>query len=335
MIYYIYMIMIIIMIITSTRKISNGNEKYSIEQNLPIRGVLSILVIMCHIFPQAYLLGNIAVSIFFCFSGYGLMWGYMNKKSPFKNYFKNKIINTILPFWIINIIYYIYYCFNDKSYTFGEFVLSFFNASILTIGWYIIVLSILYIVFYCIFKKSDIKNKVKVLAVCVATIFLIFILYIVGCKSWWYCSLLAFPIGILLKYNDRKITILCTNKHKWLTIIIIVSFLLVYGVTKYYNIEDGLLFLLIKVYMSIVACYFYIRYSDKYIIKNKILNFIGKYSLIIYLIHPLIIKIINKCAVINILKFPIVLIISIIISYIYNQTAKYIKNINNSGGIKL
>lgn len=333
MIYYSCVIIIALLIIFSTKKIEN-NKKYSIEQNLPIRGILALLVVICHMFPQGYLLGNIAVSIFFCFSGYGLMYGYMNKKNPFDNYFKNKILNTVLPFMFFNVIYYIYYYQNGKRYTISEFIISFFNAKILTIGWYIIVLVILYIIFYLIFKKLRIKNNMKVYGISLSTILLISILYMLGCQSWWYCSLLAFIIGIWLKYKEKYIIEFCEREDKYLTKIIIVLFIVIYAITRYYNLNDGTIFFVIKVYMSISSCLIYIKYSSKYIINNKIFTFIGKYSLVIYLIHPLVIKIINSYKIQDIWKLPMVLAVSIIISCIYNNICMYIKKLKNNGGIE-
>ena len=54
-------------VLVSVRRIGDEKEVYSINQNLPIRGILVVLVVLNHLFESAYMLGNIAVSLFFYF----------------------------------------------------------------------------------------------------------------------------------------------------------------------------------------------------------------------------------------------------------------------------
>ena len=92
-------LMLLVIVLVSGRKVDNENETYSINQNLPIRGILVILVILNHLYESAYMLGNIAVSLFFCFSGYGLIKGYISQSDYFNGYIIKKVKKVLFPYF--------------------------------------------------------------------------------------------------------------------------------------------------------------------------------------------------------------------------------------------
>lgn len=71
--YYVIIVVLALLIIAGLRK-TKDEEINSVIQMLPIRGIAAMLVLLSHLFNQyAYMLGHIAVGLFFYFSGYGLM----------------------------------------------------------------------------------------------------------------------------------------------------------------------------------------------------------------------------------------------------------------------
>ena len=319
---------LLIILLFCTRKIDNANDIYSISQNLPIRGVLVLLVISNHLYESAYMLGNIAVSLFFCFSGYGLMTGYLNKKDYFNGYIIKKIKNILFPFFIFNILYIIWNLFvlNNK-YTVWQIVTSFFNATIMPVGWYIIIAFILYLIFYFVFKYLKISNYKKITVVLLFEVLLMFFMYILGCGSWWYCSIYAFPLGILMALKHEKNLIRKYIINKYIFIFSLLTLVFTYIYAFYNKLNDGLTFLTIKVIHSILICIIYFNFSKKYKINNKILSIIGKNSLIIYMVHPLIYKLLYYFKLnfdLNILNFITILIISLLSSLFWNLNIKFI-----------
>lgn len=313
-------------VLVSSKKIYSENEVYSINQNLPIRGILVILVIVNHLYENAYMLGNIAVSLFFCFSGYGLIKGYLNKKNYFNGYIIKKVKNILFPYFIFNVIYIIWNVFvlNNK-YTAIQLFESFFTASIMPVGWYVIIAFILYLIFYFVYKYLKVNDYRKVIVTFFLEIFIMIILYMFGFGSWWYCSIFAFPIGIMMGFKDKKNLIkkYIINKYTFVLSILILFFTYTYAF--YYTLNDGLIFLVIKVVQSILICFLYFNIFKKYKIDNRVLTIIGKNSLIIYMVHPLIYRIMSHFNFIfnfNILNFIIILTLSLLCCKMLNLITK-------------
>lgn len=319
-------LILLIIVLVSVKKIDNENEVYSINQNLPIRGILVVFVVLNHLYENAYMLGNIAVSLFFCFSGYGLMKGYTNKKDYFNGYIIKKVKNILIPYFLFNIVYIIWsiLVLNNK-YTILQLLKSFFTASIMPVGWYIIIAFVLYLIFYFVYKYLKIKDYKKIIVICLLEILLMIIIYILGFGSWWYCSIFAFPLGILMALKDDKVSVkkYVTNKYIFVLSLLILFFTYIYAF--YNNLNDGLIFLIIKFFHSILVCIIYFNLFKKYEIENERLSLIGKNSLIIYMIHPLIYRVMiyfNFIININILNFMFILIVSLLSSLILDLAIK-------------
>lgn len=319
-------LILLIIVLVSVRKIDNENEVYSINQNLPIRGILVIFVVLNHLYESAYMLGNIAVSLFFCFSGYGLMKGYTNKKDYFNGYIIKKVKNILIPYFLFNIIYIIWNVFVlNNNYTVLQLLKSFLTASIMPVGWYVIIAFILYLIFYFVYKYLEINDYKKIVITFLLEVLLMIVLYILGFGSWWYCSIFAFSLGILMALKDNKDSIkkYIINKYTFVLSLLILFFTYIYAF--YYDLNDGLIFLIIKFIHSILVCIIYFNIFKKYKIDNKILSIIGRNSLIIYMIHPFVYRVMNYFSLIfnlNILNFIFILITSLLFSLMLNLVIK-------------
>ena len=82
------------------------------EQSLAIRAVCCIIVVLVHV-PQQHgnfiqdaigSFGYIAVTLFFMLSAYGLKYSVENKKDYLKNFWRNRVLILLIPFWLVNII---------------------------------------------------------------------------------------------------------------------------------------------------------------------------------------------------------------------------------------
>lgn len=328
-------LILLITILISLKKINNIGEVYSVNQNLPIRGILVLLVIFNHLFEGAYMLGNIAVSMFFCFSGYGLIKGYETKKDYFNGYILKKVRKIVIPYFLFNVLYIICNMFLLRnSYTFLQLVESFFTASIMNVGWYIIVAFILYLMFYFVYKYLNINKYKKVTIIFFFEFVLMSILYILGCGSWWYCSIFAFPIGMVMALENKNSLIKKYIINKFTFIFSLIIFACTYLYAFCCELNDGLIYLAIKFIHSILICIIYFNIFKKYKINNRILALIGKNSLIIYMIHPLILNILkhfNLLFNIEFINFIIIFLLSLLFCLILNIIAKllFVKRNNN------
>lgn len=285
--YCVYSIILFMMIVCSLRKQNNEDNSYTYDFELPVRGILVLLVIFNHAFENAYLLGNIAVSLFFCFSGYGLIKGYRKNGQEYfgRGYWKKKIESLIIPYFLINVLYVLWDIFiMGKEYDLKTIVSSFFTAEIMTVGWYTIVIFLLYFIFYFVYHVLKIKENRKIFVLCGLESVLMIFLFIVGCGSWWYCSIFAFIVGIA---KGEKLFLVEQFINKIGVTILVLMFIGIYGVTYHFDICDGIVFLVIKMWMSISICVIYYGLFKKVELKSKFLRIMGKNSFLIYLIHPM------------------------------------------------
>lgn len=89
-----------------------------IIQTKSIKGILSILIMLGHIFATKNIMNNgidllivspgfLYVGMFFFYSGFGLVQGYINKKSYLHNFLYKIFSKIYVPFILMNTIYYI------------------------------------------------------------------------------------------------------------------------------------------------------------------------------------------------------------------------------------
>ncbi len=114
----------------------------------------------------------------FFFSGFGVMKNFLNKNDYLKGFLKKRLITVLVPFYLINTIYGILFyktrskylhqlnplCVEKKNHTLKNILTTFLGYTpAFESGWYIISISLLYIVFYITFKLSNIIELIFLL----------------------------------------------------------------------------------------------------------------------------------------------------------------------------
>ena len=143
------------------------------------------------------------------------------------------------------------------------------------------------------YRVSFLEERYKLYIVIASVINLIGFLVLLGCGSWWYCSIFAFAIGLVLgNIADNK----CFSVGKNSLGVLIVEILILlssYMYAKCLNLHDGIVFLGIKVLHSILSCTMCYQLNKVVAFNGQILKFLGKNSYIIYLTHPLLLRMIR------------------------------------------
>lgn len=170
----------------------------SLDSMKALRGIAAFIILFHHISQRQALMdtgelqffydkGPFLVAIFFFSSGYGLIKNLkLKKESYFNGFLKKRLLIAIaIPFFVDAILYEIYYLIAGRPVIVPKLILSLLGLNLSNeYAWFPIVLGILYLSFYVIFK--NIKNhKVGYLL-----IFLIIILQgltfsIRGHFAWW------------------------------------------------------------------------------------------------------------------------------------------------------
>lgn len=320
-------ILLICIIILCNTKIYNIDKKFTKDQNYPWRGIAIIMVVISHNIIHVGNFGAMAVGLFFLFSGYGLQIKYNKNVEWDKNYFRHKLNTIILPFFIFNVLYSIFHIayMGENIENIYEFFKYFFCLKFMSFGWFIYILFILYIVFYIIYKMK-INDKIKFFLNIIMVFILTVSLYLLKFGSWWYISLIGYIIGTILAYNEKLFKKNFSNKIVNIILLVnIIIFIISFIIINKYNLIEGNLPGVLKLIQIILFCITYIIFSLKYTIKNRFLDYVGKNTLLIYLIHPifiLLLKNVNN----NYITCAIVLFISIVCTYCYNYIKSKMEN---------
>lgn len=265
-----------------------------------LKALLPYIIILHHLsqkidFPILKTLflssGNLVVSIFFFISGYGLTKSFLQKKNYLNNFLQHRIFTICKPFIITIIIYQIYKIINHQHNDFKDTLLQFLfqgkTNDILPASWFIIAIIYFYIAFFIAFSF-----KRKIIQISLSILF--FLAYFVYCHSfhfdsYWWISYGAGVIGILWGMKVETITL----NHLSPIVLAIISFtlfLIMYG-----QKTSSTNFISFCIFPIFIASLFYILPPP---ISNKIANlkpimFLSSISLEIYLIHPIIMRMIS------------------------------------------
>lgn len=321
-------ILIILFIIILLSGIELGNiekEEYlSKNRTLYCKGILSLLIVFCHIqYDRIYLrpfeifnyLGNFIVSIFFFYSGYGVMFSYIAKGIEYKRaFFRRRILKILYIYIMFNIIY----IFVDLllGIDINSIILN--KELIVSHSWYIVDIIILYLGYWVSIKISN-NNNIIFLFNLMYGCLIIKIFSYANVDSYWYITILNFSLGILyaiLREKRDQIVFKDIDKDN---IRYVSNCFIVFALVTIFiqNVNYT-----IKMLIYILATITFINMGRFIKFKNNIFEFLGKISMEVYLTHGLLEIIGQKIYVIdnNNLFYGIFVILgTIVISYMLNK----------------
>ena len=268
-------------------------EAFSLDNALVVRGFAAISVVLCHTgIPVFYRHGYLFVAIFYFFSGYGLMYGFLKKKDYLKGFLKKRFLSLMIPYWVATLLYIAWFFILGHTFEFKEILLSFIfpylkGGRIVTVAWYVCTIAVFYLAFYIFFKFFSVKK-----AICLISVFNI--AYIIYCKEIvhvssivWYCSNLPFLLGILIAYKKEFVGKIIKDKY----FILAITFVTTLSIALLYVKVSRTIMQQIAS-LSIVSLLVLVMYRTH--LKSKVLAFCGKISYEIYLCHYLIMLPLNN-----------------------------------------
>lgn len=171
-------------------------------------------------------MGAYFVSIFFFFSGLGLIKSFNEKEGYLKGFLWKRLVTVLLPFYIINLTYILVNIFADGArYSFGRFMADLIGLRLVSgDGWYVITAVVLYIVFFLLFryvkneKARYIGISAFVLAYCAGVLFMGH-----GDGStlfqgeWWFNATPSFILGVFWARFEKPVFSFAKKHYAWLT----------------------------------------------------------------------------------------------------------------------
>lgn len=173
------------------------NENFlSLEVTKALQGISAICIVFHHISQQQTFqsvnalsvfkeIGFLFVGIFFFCSGFGLIKSLQSKPNYLKTFLRRRVLPMVLAYYVMIFFYLIFSLLSGvklekQVWIFSILGLTFFNTQC----WYVIVITILYLVFYFAFtyvKKEKLKYAIILLAILTLAVFGIFF----GHFTWW------------------------------------------------------------------------------------------------------------------------------------------------------
>lgn len=279
------------------------------KTSIALKGILCIFVLLHHLLrvDNAFidsilnLLGPLAVGGFFLLSGYGLI---VNYKQYGLDYVKKILFKKIPILYLIIIITNMFYLALYASTVSSELsieniitsvlYLSFFNSFIPLNSWiyFIADLIIYYLVFAIVFGLIGLVNKVKNKAKTGAIIHFIFVLVIFVLISCIFQEPLAqraifcFSLGVFAGAFEDSISSFCVKYRLLFVAVLCVLLTLLFMWVNFELVEEQIL--------PLIFCLLLMVSFNQIDFQNKVVLFVGKISLYIYLSHGFFFKLFNS-----------------------------------------
>lgn len=253
--------------------------------------------------------GILFTSLFFFYSGYGLITSMQNKPGYLNTFLTKRLPTVLIPFWIINLIYVLYRTIVYEPYDFAPMLKRILGIILINgNGWFIVEIAILYILFYFIFMI--VKNEdVGIALLSVGAILIIVYSFMRGHDigenyhwfrgEWWYNSTIVFILGLYYARWRGRIEAFCKDHYKavlpTVSVLFAVAFYVsIYAVNRYgyYNsltnaARDAFITLISQMIACILFTLLILLISMKILIGNRALTFFSGISMELFLIHGL------------------------------------------------
>ena len=258
-----------------------------------IRGVSMLMIIIYHTANYLYYqhpdeatcmlpiyftqqLGYLGTGLFFFLSGYGMICSLRHNRVD-RSYIKKKCNSIFLPFVLSWIVFLTFLFVFDRNLLQADLWLKFISLSTPNgILWFYNVIVALYIIVLLLFRFSK-NEKLNIAIVFSLTLAYIPIANCAGLSSWWYNSILCFPIGMVCAVYKFII-------EKYAFRIVIVStagFVVLYMFIE--CLRYPVLFQIVLAPLLAIAVSTIVKYLPP--LKNRFISFVGNKSLYFYLLH--------------------------------------------------
>jgi len=299
----------------------------SLSQSKALQGMCVLLIVFHHISQKIYVrqdlpqlithsldpfvnAGFLLTAVFFFFNGYGLYKSYTSKPGYLDHFLSKRLTAPLVAYYVTGLIFFaLRLSLGEKI---GKKLIILYLSGLVhcsPYSWYIVILILFYVVFYLVFKRAkDVRSATVIFSVIVLA-YMILGLFIPRNSyflrgEWWYNSVFMMPLGMILAGSERKvISHVKRNYGKYLA----VHLVLVFPVFKlsesviqrfgYFNdsIPYGTMCKAISLLSHMLCVYLFIALillvSMKIRIGNRVLAFLGKYTLEIYLIHGILVEV--------------------------------------------
>ncbi|MBO6166512.1 MAG: acyltransferase family protein [Eubacterium sp.] len=311
LVYAVYPVLIALLLWKSKLyKKGEYNEEYmDISCTKALLGFFAICIIMHHISQKMWAqiqspeslrnalhpfrgTGYLFVAFFFFCSGYGLMKSSLGKEDYHKGFLKKRFLPLIITFIV-----------TDSAFQFARIAKGVQGFPANTYSWFVFVIAVLYIGFYLCIRF--LKDK-AMLGIIIFSVIWCVICRLIYFDTYWYNSVLAFPMGAFVAKHYEGVTKRLQSKYPIYLIVtlVVTGFFTFFGLSgmRIYNMLGTTLgiegSMQVQTLLQLVAAVSFslliMMISMKLKVGNKALSFLGGMTLEIYLVHTLFVEMFCK-----------------------------------------
>lgn len=286
-------------------KLQNGGETGAYlkrESTKSIQGIFVVLVLFSHFSGYVSFdnpldtifvlisdkIGQLMVTMFLFYSGYGIMESIKKKREEYvNNFIKHRFLPVYSRFFVSVILFLIVDAILGKigtEYTLADCLLAFTAwTSVGNSTWFMFATFVLYIfVFssFVVFKERDVKVPLCAVTLLTILYIIVFSLFIKN-GPWWYNTVLCFPMGMWISYYRSQVDRIQENKKLYWVFLLVAlgSFFILY------LLQDRIPFSYGYCLMAMDFVAIVVLFTMKVSIGNRILNFFGSHVFSIYMMQ--------------------------------------------------
>lgn len=289
---------------------------------LPLRGILALLIVLHHfriLYPEDYwclsdlgFVGAPVCSVFFFLSGYGLMTSFwVDPISSLRN-FPTKRILKLAPPMVLVILLNVFIHMIEDLFNAGSVanVFEYSKYIFMPHFWFVIVLMGCYFIFY--FSSRLLKKPIHILISVgiIIGLYCILMSNIDDYATFWWVSTPGFFVGMCVVFIEKKKYMLhSTSSHVFSILLIAISS--IYYVIGFYN---NILPIWGLQYICLLPIMVFVCTLQLPIYSNCVLNYMGKLSYEIYLVHVTVLITLRPLIENNLIFLISTLIVTILLS---------------------
>lgn len=334
MLLVLFSIFIIFFLFNSKIYIKSFNDNYiSIQETQCVNGIFIIIVFFSHfsqyividnqldslLYKGITIIGQLMVTTFLFYSGYGIFESIKNKKDYLKKFFKKRFLPTYINFILAVSLFLMLNLFYHNDLSVLHVLLSYIGWDNLgNSNWYMFDVFILYI-FVMIIGIIKTKGLLQIILMSLFTLLFAFVLSYFK-EGYWVNTIMCFPAGMWFSYYRKRFDKYLTNNKNWLISIIILTVALF--AFRYLNH-----ILINAVFYNLVSISFVLLLvilTKKIELKSQVFAWFGKYLFWIYILQRLS-MIIFKGRFNNFVYFILCFIITIILTFIFGKISDVLK----------
>ena len=330
----IFIAVIVISLIGARTRIGGGYSDTCLyrKQTNAINGIFVMLVFMRH-FRQYIVcgpydslfwsldnyLGQLIVTTFLFYSGYGMLVSLKNKPHYLQSIPK-RFFKVWLQFAVALCLFLILNMVMANHYTLSTILLSFTGwESVGNSNWYIFVILSLYFFTYVNVRLAKGNRVPSILLITVCCIAYCVIAILCDKGAWWYDTILCYPAGMIVGEYEQQIKQFLEKTSRYF-ISFAGCFIAFVGFYICAKLAPGLIGLVAMEFRSILFVYLIVLITMKLQIDNPILDWLGKHTFEIYILQRLPMIALNNIGLNSYLYFGISLVVTCLLAVVFKST---------------